>query len=103
MSKTDANAGLAGAPGSVVPSKMPCPKCGHIEIARRYYAVGQDTNPIINPSMHTVSTEWVDRSDRWYQPARKECVVHVCRCCGYLWDTDPLPPNAPRVSHGGES
>lgn len=45
MSKTDANAGLAGAPGSVVPAYPPvqCPRCGHQYSPSgqwRHYAIG---------------------------------------------------------------
>jgi hypothetical protein len=50
---------------------------------------GEDTL-IEAPNSRWTSTEWVDRADKWIQKAKKECLVHMCRCCGFKWDTDPL-------------
>jgi hypothetical protein len=65
-------------------------KCGDVDIHRRYFAKGADTNGV-SPKRKAISTEWVNRKDAYYQPALKECIVHVCRCCGYQWDSAPLP------------
>lgn len=72
------------------PCSASCAKCGCDDIYRRYYDVGKDTNGP-TPKYDFKSTEWVNRSDAWVQPAIKDCIVHVCRCCGYQWDSDPLP------------
>jgi len=81
------------------PCSASCAKCGSDDIYRRYYDAGKDTNGP-SPKRDLKSTEWVDRSDAWVQPAIKDCIVHVCRCCGYQWDSDPLPNN--EVSDGGD-
>lgn len=78
----------------IKPCAMPCAKCGGIDIHRRFYATGQDTNGVYRK--RTPSSPWVNREDAFYQPAKKECVTHHCRCCGYEWETDPLTVPAAR-------
>ena len=83
--ETQRPASLAAAPCSAS-----CAKCGNDDIYRRFYEAGKDTNGP-SPKRDLKSTEWVNRSDAWVQPALKDCIVHHCRCCGYQWDSDPLP------------
>lgn len=72
-----------------VPCDFTCPKCGSLNVHRRYWVEGQDTNGPI-PNRDGKTTDFVDRSDPWVQPAKEDCIVHRCRCCGYTWDTAPL-------------
>ena len=75
---------------SKAPCYLPCTKCGSDDIHRRFCKKGQDTNPISSPKTGVDSTEFVDRSSDWVQPAIKDCIVHYCRCCGYEWDGEAL-------------
>ena len=93
--KTDTSFQVAGA----ATGSASCVKCGCDDIYRKYYDAGKDTNGP-SPKRDRKSTEWVDRSDAWVQPAIKDCIVHVCRCCGYQWDSDPLPNVELRHSPG---
>lgn len=77
--------------GSVNPCDIPCEKCGSVDILRQFFFEGQDTNGIVpNPKR---SSEYVDRNDRYYQPALKDCITHHCRTCHYEWDGPPKTPN----------
>lgn len=69
---------------------LPCPKCGNTDVYRRFYRKDENTNEGSGPSRNTLSTEWVDRGSVFVQNARKDCIVHTCRCCGYMWDSDPM-------------
>ena len=87
---------LAGAPCSAT-----CGKCGGTDICRKFWRAGEDTHGQM-PCDRWPTTEWVDRSDRYVKPARKECIVHRCRVCGYQWDSDVLP-NAPHEPRGAKT
>ena len=77
---------------SPLPCSVPCSKCGSEDIYRRFYAEGEDTNGA-NPNRGGKSTDLVNRDDAWVQPAKKDCLTNVCRCCGYRWDSEPIKPN----------
>jgi len=77
---------------SQMPCCLPCPKCGNIDIYRRFFEKGQDTNQG-GPKRGVKSSDWVDRKDNWMHRAKKDCIVHHCRCCGWEWDGDPMVEN----------
>lgn len=81
-----------------LPCNYACPKCGSSDAHRRYFRKGFDTSGIgPYPTEDEVGkSEFVNRKERWYQPALKECIVHTCRCCGYSWDTAPLNLDPPK-------
>jgi len=79
---------------SQTPCFLPCPKCGNTDIYRRFFEKGQDTNPVCRPKRGVKSSDWVDRKDDWVQRAKKDCIVHHCRCCGWEWDGDSMAENA---------
>lgn len=72
------------------PCNWPCVKCGSTDANRKHFFQGEDTLEGIGPSDNERSSDFVDREDGWKHPAKKECIVHTCRCCGYVWDTAPL-------------
>jgi hypothetical protein len=77
----------------VKPCEQPCEKCCSADIHRRYFRAGEDTNRVSGASNQRISTHFVDRSIM--QPAFQECIVHICRCCGYSWDTAPASAKDP--------
>jgi len=73
-----------------MPCNKPCPKCGSVDIYRRFFRAGNDTMLGIGSKTNVLSSEWVDRHAMFHQPALKDVITHYCRCCGYGWDSDPL-------------
>ena len=73
----------------IKPCNMSCEKCGCDDIYRRYFKKGDDTNGV-GPNRNLKTTEFVNRDNAWVQPALRDCITHVCRCCGYKWDTAPM-------------
>ena len=71
------------------PCQLTCEKCGTDLVHLRFYAKGEDTNPF-GPNQHEKTTEWVDRKMYYRQPAKKDCLVAVCQCCGFKWDMAPM-------------
>lgn len=77
----------------VTPSESHCQKCGASDIYRRYWREGEDTQPHVAPCSRWPSTEFVNREHLYVKPAKKECIVHVCRVCGNQWDTGVMKEN----------
>ena len=73
----------------ILPCGESCHKCGSSDIHRRFHYKGVDTIST-GPSTGIPSSEWVNRDDRWVQPALQDCVVHHCRTCQFQWDGAPL-------------
>jgi hypothetical protein len=74
---------------NLLPCCLPCPKCGSADVHRRFFRKGQDTNCCFS-SDGLESTQRVDRSDTWFHPALVDCLVHHCRVCTFVWETDTL-------------
>lgn len=67
------------------PFDTDCMKCGSPDVYRRYYAEGAKIEWSALTPCDGRSSEYVSRERRnWV--AKKECVVHTCRCCGFYWD-----------------
>jgi hypothetical protein len=51
---------------------------------------GEDSNRNGFPNKNALTSEFVDRSGSFHQPALKNVIVNSCRCCGYIWDAQPM-------------
>jgi len=71
------------------PCKSTCPKCGSGDIVRKFHAKGTHWRKGFDDEDR--KSKWVDGTDYDWK-ARKDCIVHHCRCCQWDWDTDPLKP-----------
>lgn len=70
-----------------LPCELPCPKCGSLDIHRRMRLKGSE--------WHSCGSD-IRESDhlsvrRHVTSAKRDCIVHICRCCQWVWETDPLP------------
>lgn len=69
----------------------PCEKCGHADVHRKFRKEGERWR-----------VEYEFRSafayrEHYMATASREHIEHTCRCCGYEWQTKPLPkPRKPR-------
>jgi hypothetical protein len=71
----------------ITPSEQPCPKCGSDDIHREYRESGEEWKT------HGVSKQRTSKHvkiGRWSGSAKRDCIVHHCRCCQFDWDTDAL-------------
>lgn len=70
------------------PCDQPCCKCGSADIFRRHLQQGEVANLC---GRHRVE-------------CLRECILHYCRTCGYLWETEVLEavPSEPAGPEGPE-
>ena len=71
----------------VRPCDLPCQKCGSDDVYRRFVATGQhidNTDYGKPPSRYSRG-----RAHAYY--ATRDHLQHKCRCCGYVWETLPMP------------
>lgn len=68
-----------------IPCNLPCEKCGNEDIYRKFFKEGEN---VLDRGKQ--SSEFVDRGNNWKWPAKKDCIVHTCRCCGHSWDSETL-------------
>lgn len=71
-----------------LPCDTPCPKCGSLDILRRFYKRSEgiiskdyDVPPLPRWTGGNGYTWWVNR----------DLISHHCRCCQYPWVDSPLP------------
>lgn len=69
------------------PCSLPCPKCGSQDIYRLFRRSGEQFNVCWGDKPH--DTDFVV-SDCISGFAKRDCIIHRCRCCEYRWETDPL-------------
>ena len=50
----------------------------------------EDANKHLGPSNKVRSSEFINRSDKFYHKVLKECITHHCRTCQYYWDSGIL-------------
>ena len=90
------SAGLRTAPP---PCSASCEKCGATDIYRRHRRAAEQFSKIMGDY-----TTWENahvRYDTHYAFAKRECIVHHCRVCGYEWATDIHKPNGGLDRHPG--
>ena len=74
---------------STNPCDLKCSKCGSSDIHRVYRKKGETWN-LYGPTYDTVAnteTPHISYSNHSAQ-VKLECIVHICRCCSYQWDSD---------------
>jgi hypothetical protein len=74
------------------PCSASCEKCGGTDIYRRHRRKGDKWNKVMG-DMRQWETAHV-AYDTYSCEARRECLTHNCRTCGYEWTTDIHKPNA---------
>jgi hypothetical protein len=70
------------------PCEAPCPKCGSLDILRRFYKRSEkiESRDYDKPPL----PRWVGGSGyTWW--ASRDLISHHCRCCQYDWVDGPLP------------
>jgi hypothetical protein len=79
----------------VMPCVEPCSKCGSGDIYRRFIAKGGE-----------VPHEGYDRCASKYGTgechswtATRDHLHHHCRCCGFVWQTPPMPMTKRKAGH----
>lgn len=83
------------------PCATPCPKCGASDIHRRHYSKGDQLYRGIGDEPRKQSKFVKVMFTESY--AKRECIAHSCRCCGYDWETDivRLRAVAEAIGQGG--
>jgi len=76
-------------PAPLKPCDVPCPKCGSMDILRRFHRGGTTFRD--DTHRDEPSTPFVDRArSPWDQSALQDCIIHHCRHCQFSWDSAPL-------------
>jgi hypothetical protein len=76
--------------GMVRPCDMPCPKCGSMDVFRKFWA----KNDREEARCHNLpKSKWI-KTDEYWNTAIKDHIVHHCRCCQYDWETLPMAHGA---------
>lgn len=75
-----------------------CDKCGGTDIYRRHHWQGDKWDKMMGDyrRLETVHVSY----DTYSCEARRECLTHHCRTCGYEWTTDVYKPNAKVMAPG---
>ena len=90
VNTTNARASRSAAP----PCSASCEKCGGADIYRRHHRQGDEWDKTMGDYRRWETAHVV--YDTYNCKARRECLTHHCRTCGYEWTTDIHKPNAPR-------
>ena len=77
----------------IPPCSLPCPKCGNKDINRRFRSKRETWDDYKPPRREN---EFV-AVDTYVTRAKKDCIQHKCRCCGWVWETAPLDAETPSV------
>lgn len=80
----------------VRPCAMPCEKCGHEDIYRRFVAQGERME---NKEYNRSPSRYASGQCHSYS-ATRDHLTHVCRCCGYQWQTLPMAKPRKRAAAG---
>ncbi len=79
-----------------MPCAMPCEKCGHEDIYRRFVAQGERME---NKEYNRSPSRYASGQCHSYS-ATQDHLTHVCRCCGYQWQTLPMAKPRKRAAAG---
>lgn len=69
------------------PCDIPCPKCGSLDITRRFFA---NDSIIENEEYGVAPCAW-SCGDAYSYRASRDLIKHHCRCCRHGWVSKPLP------------
>ncbi|MFI2810179.1 hypothetical protein [Microbulbifer sp. JSM ZJ756] len=69
------------------PCEQACSKCGSADVARQFRARGQS---IHNEKYDHCDNRFASGQCHAYHAVRDH-IDHTCRCCGYRWQSLPLP------------
>lgn len=91
---------LVKATDTSIPAYMPCAMCGGDDVHRKWHAEGDAVNPPLGrlsmPKSEFIKPP-VGFSSRIHK-AKKDCIVHFCRTCSYIWVSDVWKPVQPKSS-----
>jgi hypothetical protein len=73
------------------PCSASCDKCGGTDIYRRHHRKGDKWDKILGDYRRWETAHVA--YDTYSCEARRECLTHHCRTCGYEWTTDIHKPN----------
>ena len=74
------------------PCSASCDKCGGTDIYRRHH---RQSDKWVNGDYRVWKWETAHIvCDTYNCEARRECLTHHCRTCGYEWTTDVYKPNS---------
>jgi hypothetical protein len=73
----------------VKPCELPCEKCGHEDVHRKFRTEGERWRPEDSRLFRSAYAY----KDCYTAIASRDHIEHACRCCGYGWQT--LPMRAP--------
>ncbi len=75
--------------GKKKPCKLACPKCGSIDISRKFIAKGTKEYICFTEEDKVERNPFLKLKDS-YSIAKKDYIEHHCRCCQYNWQSDTL-------------
>lgn len=77
------------------PCEIPCPKCGNIDISRKYHKKDEPLRRrnVVESEFITLNPYSKTYPCESYPTAKKEFLEHHCRCCQYQWDSDIIIPD----------
>jgi hypothetical protein len=76
-----------------LPCELSCPKCGSSDIYRNFYKAKEKIRSIVCV-VHGFDWDFENpfiELDLIAIKAKKDIILHHCRCCQYEFATDPLP------------
>ena len=73
------------------PCEASCDKCGGSDIYRRHHRQGDKWKKMMGDYRRWETAHVV--YDTYNCEARRECIAHHCRTCGYEWTTNVHKPN----------
>ena len=71
----------------LMPCQFSCEKCGHADVNRIFRATSS-TWPI---EAYGKARNKFAHAEAYLATARCDHIDHKCRCCGYSWQTRPMP------------
>ncbi|MDR8750728.1 hypothetical protein FEP95_04802 [Burkholderia multivorans] len=79
------------------PCEIPCPKCGSSDIMRNFWPAGErrDARNYDKQTMGKYATV-----SCWNAIANRDHIVHLCRCCQFVWQTLPMRNRRAPASEG---
>ena len=87
MSSDEAKPGAGPVQPIVRPCELPCEKCGNSDIHRRFLPKGLGWREELG--VQGYHNRYAGSDGLWWT-ATRDHLEHVCRVCGYRWQTLPM-------------
>ena len=80
----------------VRPCDVPCPKCGHCGVYRRFVSQGERME---NKEYNRTPSKYASGQCHSYS-AFRDHLQNICQCCSYVWQTLPMAKPRKRTAAG---